>query len=89
MSFAGPRDVRILMLGLDAAGKSTSECKVLAGGCAYIAAASEDSREPPDATSWALSPDRAVLYKLKLGEVITTIPTIGEPTQYTPPREAL
>ena len=28
MSLAGPRDVRILMLGLDAAGKSTSESKL-------------------------------------------------------------
>lgn len=37
----GPRDARILMLGLDGAGKTT------------------------------------ILYKLKLGEVVTTIPTIG------------
>ena len=37
----GSREVRILMLGLDAAGKTT------------------------------------ILYKLKLGEVVTTIPTIG------------
>jgi len=38
----GSKDVRILMVGLDAAGKTT------------------------------------ILYKLKLGEVVTTIPTIGE-----------
>ena len=37
----GKRDVRILMVGLDAAGKTT------------------------------------ILYKLKLGEIVTTIPTIG------------
>jgi GTPase SAR1 family protein len=39
--FLGGKDMRILMVGLDAAGKTT------------------------------------VLYKLKLGEVVTTIPTIG------------
>ena len=38
----GSKEMRILMVGLDAAGKTT------------------------------------VLYKLKLGEVVTTIPTIGE-----------
>ena len=37
----GRRDMRILMVGLDAAGKTT------------------------------------ILYKLKLGEIVTTIPTIG------------
>jgi GTPase SAR1 family protein len=37
----GTKDMRILMIGLDAAGKTT------------------------------------VLYKLKLGEIVTTIPTIG------------
>jgi len=40
-SFKGTRDMRILMVGLDAAGKTT------------------------------------ILYKLKLGEIVTTIPTIG------------
>merc|ERR1712241_275628 len=39
--FAGKHEMRILMVGLDAAGKTT------------------------------------ILYKLKLGEVVTTIPTIG------------
>ncbi len=39
--FFGKKDMRILMVGLDAAGKTT------------------------------------ILYKLKLGEVVTTIPTIG------------
>ncbi len=38
----GKRDMRILMVGLDAAGKTT------------------------------------ILYKLKLGEIVTTIPTIGK-----------
>ncbi|GAM23588.1 hypothetical protein SAMD00019534_067630 [Acytostelium subglobosum LB1] len=40
-SFFGKKDMRILMVGLDAAGKTT------------------------------------ILYKLKLGEIVTTIPTIG------------
>lgn len=39
----GKKEMRILMVGLDAAGKTT------------------------------------ILYKLKLGEIVTTIPTIGEP----------
>ncbi|CAG7848794.1 ADP-ribosylation factor [Serendipita indica DSM 11827] len=41
-AFAGQKEVRIVMLGLDAAGKTT------------------------------------IVYKLKLGEIVTTIPTIGE-----------
>ena len=41
--FASKKEMRILMCGLDAAGKTT------------------------------------ILYKLKLGEVVTTIPTIGTP----------
>lgn len=40
----GKKDMRILMVGLDAAGKTT------------------------------------ILYKLKLGEIVTTIPTIGKTT---------
>lgn len=40
-SFFGKKDVRVLMVGLDAAGKTT------------------------------------ILYKLKIGEVVTTVPTIG------------
>ena len=44
----GKQDCRILMVGLDAAGKTT------------------------------------ILYKLKLGEVVTTIPTIGEITLFHP-----
>jgi ADP-ribosylation factor 1/2 len=45
-SFMGKKDVRILMVGLDAAGKTT------------------------------------ILYKLKLGEIVTTIPTIGFNVEY-------
>jgi hypothetical protein len=45
-SLMGKRDVRILMVGLDAAGKTT------------------------------------ILYKLKLGEIVTTIPTIGFNVEY-------
>ena len=41
-SLFGKKEMRILMVGLDAAGKTT------------------------------------ILYKLKLGEIVTTIPTIGE-----------
>lgn len=44
----GKKEMRILMVGLDAAGKTT------------------------------------ILYKLKLGEVVTTIPTIGESSASTP-----
>jgi len=49
----GKKEMRILMVGLDAAGKTT------------------------------------ILYKLKLGEVVTTIPTIGEssPPPLLHPRE--
>ena len=42
----GKKEMRILMVGLDAAGKTT------------------------------------ILYKLKLGEIVTTIPTIGKWTVY-------
>lgn len=42
----GKKEMRILMVGLDAAGKTT------------------------------------ILYKLKLGEIVTTIPTIGKLLQY-------
>ncbi len=41
-AFFGKKEMRILMVGLDAAGKTT------------------------------------ILYKLKLGEIVTTIPTIGK-----------
>lgn len=43
----GKKEVRILMVGLDAAGKTT------------------------------------ILYKLKLGEIVTTIPTIGKELTHT------
>jgi ADP-ribosylation factor protein 1 len=44
----GKKEMRILMVGLDAAGKTT------------------------------------ILYKLKLGEIVTTIPTIGMPNLQPP-----
>lgn len=44
----GKKEMRILMVGLDAAGKTT------------------------------------ILYKLKLGEIVTTIPTIGRSSLVTP-----
>ena len=43
----GKKEMRILMVGLDAAGKTT------------------------------------ILYKLKLGEIVTTIPTIGKKIKYS------
>ena len=46
----GKKEMRILMVGLDAAGKTT------------------------------------ILYKLKLGEIVTTIPTIGKPLCLKCPR---
>ena len=46
----GRKEMRILMVGLDAAGKTT------------------------------------ILYKLKLGEIVTTIPTIG---QFAPPSQSI
>jgi GTPase SAR1 family protein len=48
----GKKQVRILMVGLDAAGKTT------------------------------------ILYKLKLGEIVTTIPTIGMTTTPSTPSTA-
>jgi ADP-ribosylation factor protein 1 len=48
----GKREMRILMVGLDAAGKTT------------------------------------ILYKLKLGEIVTTIPTIGNSFGINLPRSA-
>ena len=48
----GKKDVRILMVGLDAAGKTT------------------------------------ILYKLKLGEIVTTIPTIGKSSPHCDPSPA-
>jgi ADP-ribosylation factor 1/2 len=46
----GKKEMRILMVGLDAAGKTT------------------------------------ILYKLKLGEIVTTIPTIGKSVTFPPPK---
>lgn len=48
----GKKEMRILMVGLDAAGKTT------------------------------------ILYKLKLGEIVTTIPTIGTHAQQLPPQSS-
>ena len=49
----GKKEMRILMVGLDAAGKTT------------------------------------ILYKLKLGEIVTTIPTIGMPSFSAPRTSSL
>ena len=49
MSLAGPRDVRILMLGLDAAGKSTSEW-LLGDSVSACSCNSRDSNAPTAAS---------------------------------------
>ena len=49
----GKKEMRILMVGLDAAGKTT------------------------------------ILYKLKLGEIVTTIPTIGQLISHEIPKESI
>lgn len=60
----GSREMRLLMLGLDAAGK-TSEYSQQAGGvCRASTIMSTDHR-------------LAILYKLKLNSDVTTIPTVG------------
>ncbi|VEL39021.1 unnamed protein product [Protopolystoma xenopodis] len=56
----GSREMRILMLGLDAAGKTSKSLNL---GCIF----------------------QAILYRLKLGSSVTTIPTVGfnvETVQY-------
>lgn len=54
----GSKEMRLLMLGLDAAGK-TSKCDAPVTGYHVL--------------TWSL----AILYKLKLGQDVTTIPTVG------------
>lgn len=60
----GNKEMRILMLGLDAAGK-TSECSESPHICLTIP------------TNFLLLSPTAILYKLKLGQSVTTIPTVG------------
>lgn len=57
----GNKEMRILMLGLDAAGK-TSECHMMCRLHAEIK---------------CFFSFTAILYKLKLGQSVTTIPTVG------------
>jgi ADP-ribosylation factor 1/2 len=56
----GKKEMRILMVGLDAAGKWTLNVKLL---CLTLL--------------FSLG-KTTILYKLKLGEIVTTIPTIGK-----------
>lgn len=62
----GNKEMRILMLGLDAAGK-TSEYSFFF----FIVMNHHQSNQP---CSFHFS---AILYKLKLGQSVTTIPTVG------------
>ena len=63
----GKKDMRILMVGLDAAGETLTW----------------DVNVNTAATMWVsifilkLQGKTTILYKLKLGEIVTTIPTIG------------
>lgn len=59
--------MRILMLGLDAAGKTSRR----GAGRGLL-----HSKNPPPLTR-PLRPHAAILYKLKLNQSVTTIPTVG------------
>lgn len=60
----GSREMRLLMLGLDAAGK-TSPLPSLHYSCCY------------SVKQRLIIPSLAILYKLKLNQDVTTIPTVG------------
>eukprot|EP00891_Asterochloris_glomerata_P004316 jgi/Astpho2/4316/Aster-07405 len=59
------KEMRILMVGLDAAGKAL-----------WLAWAPLVLTTPSDCP-WCPAGKTTILYKLKLGEIVTTIPTIG------------
>ncbi|KAI4095013.1 MAG: hypothetical protein LQ344_001860 [Seirophora lacunosa] len=59
----GSREMRLLMLGLDAAGKTSSS--------------TQTSNPPPPSPQARLSTATPILYKLKLNQDVTTIPTVG------------
>lgn len=63
----GNKEMRILMLGLDAAGKTSMSLIHIKIYC------------PLRLTNYFISfcPFLAILYKLKLGQSVTTIPTVG------------
>ena len=61
----GSREMRLLMLGLDAAGKTSKFLSYDMQNRAHT--------EPRTDWHWSL----AILYKLKLNSDITTIPTVG------------
>jgi ADP-ribosylation factor 6 len=60
----GSREMRLLMLGLDAAGKTSALRFLLT--TAFIS---------PNSSLFSVS--SAILYKLKLNQDVTTIPTVG------------
>jgi ADP-ribosylation factor protein 6 len=69
----GNKEMRILMLGLDAAGKTSGYLPIM--GETYV--------QTDDL--FCLIPFTAILYKLKLNQSVTTIPTVGfnvETVQY-------
>ena len=75
------KEMRILMVGLDAAGKTTSEIEcvmmcpatfICSEGWGPLNLAAHHNKHTPLLHRYC-----PVLYKLKLGEVVTTIPTIG------------
>ncbi len=65
----GSREMRLLMLGLDAAGKTSKHVSP----ALYLALQSLSQ-----SLSQSLTPSLpAILYKLKLNQPVTTIPTVG------------
>ena len=65
----GNKEMRILMLGLDAAGKTSKCSKTFPCSCSDLSITLDNTNE-----LFCLS---AILYKLKLGQSVTTIPTVG------------
>lgn len=68
----GSREMRLLMLGLDAAGKTSTSSPNPSSLGTY--AAPLQAKAP---TADFLFPPAAILYKLKLNQDVTTIPTVG------------
>ena len=62
----GSREMRLLMLGLDAAGKTSESPAILA-----------TSKQLPAQTETDNESRVAILYKLKINSDVTTIPTVG------------
>ncbi|KHN80242.1 ADP-ribosylation factor 1 [Toxocara canis] len=77
----GKKEMRILMVGLDAAGKTTILYKLKLGEIVTTIPTIGTSVLMPEMRILMVGLDAAgkttILYKLKLGEIVTTIPTIG------------